>query len=145
MMKKASLFRVTCLSICFVLCLSILFTGFSEAMVLPPDNVSDEVDQLIQMVEDSEISDWKRPSQSRKATMLRKLNVVKELVLDGSFSDAYDKMLHDIKPKLTGLKPDENEDSWTTRGFKQPWIISSELNEEFRVQCNIILYLLTNL
>ena len=121
----------------------ILFADFGEAMELPPENVSDEVDQLIQMVEDSEISDWKRPSQLRKAAMLKKLNVVKEQVLDGRFSDAYDKILHDIKPKLTGLKSDENEAPWATRGLKQPWVISFELNEAFRVQCNIILYLLT--
>ncbi len=131
------------MAICLVLCMPILFASFGEAMVLPPDDVSDEVDQLIQMIEDSESSDWRRSSQSRKATMLRKLNVVYKQVLDGDFSDAYDKVLHDIKPKLTGLKTDENEDPWATRRFKQPWIISSELNEEFRVQCNIILYLLT--
>ena len=142
-MRQAKLFQVMCLSICFALCLPILFANFGEAMVMPPDNVSDEVDQLIQMIEDTESSDWKRPSQLRKATMLRKLNVVREQVLDEDFSDAYDKMLHDIKSKLTGLKTDENEEPWTTRGFKQPWVISSELNEEFRIQCNIILYLLT--
>ena len=142
-MMKASMLRVTCLSICFVLCIPILFASFGEAMVFPPDNVSDEVDLLIQLIEDTESSDWNHPSRSRKATMLRKVNVVIEQILDGNFNDAYDKMLRDIKPKLTGLKTDENVEPWATRWFSRSWISSSELMEEFRIQCNIILYLLT--
>nr|MDO8085426.1 hypothetical protein [Candidatus Sigynarchaeum springense] len=39
-----------------------------------------------------------------------------ELLDGGDFASAYDKLLHDIKPKLTGLKTDENGVPWGT-----PW------------------------
>ncbi len=143
MMKKASSFRVLCLSICFALFLPLLFAGFGETATVPPEDVLDEIDQLIQMVEDTERDDWKWSSRLRKAIMLKKLNVVREQIQDVNFGDAYDKMLHDIKPKLTGLKTDENEDPWAKRRFKRSWISSPDLKVEFRIQCNIVLYLLT--
>ncbi len=45
-------------------------------------------------------------------------------------------MLHDIKPKLTGLKTDENEVPWGNLG---PWIVSEELNDVFKLECNDLL------
>ncbi|MFX1325653.1 MAG: hypothetical protein ACFE8N_11900 [Promethearchaeota archaeon] len=41
--------------------------------------------------------------------MSNKLNELQDMISENSFEEAYDKLLHDIKPKLTGLKTDENE------------------------------------
>jgi len=51
----------------------------------------------------------------------------------------YEDLLHDIKPKLTGLKTDENEEPWGNGVFKKPWVICPELQETFQVSCNVIL------
>ena len=53
--------------------------------------------------------------------------------------EAYDKLLYDIKPKLTGLKTDENENLWGNGVFTNPWVNSLELQEILRVSCNEIL------
>ena len=45
-------------------------------------------------------------------------------------------MLHDIKPKLSALKTDENEEAWGNGEFKNPWVVIEELNEMFRLVCN---------
>ena len=55
------------------------------------------------------------------------------------FFDAYNKLLHDVKPKLTGLKTNENEEPWGNGVFKNPWVSDAGLNEEFRTDCNEIL------
>ena len=52
---------------------------------------------------------------------------------------AYNKLLHDLKPKLTGLKTDETEHIWGNGVFKNPWIIDSNIQESLRLQCNEIM------
>jgi hypothetical protein len=121
-------------------------SAVSAAVVTP--NVSEEIDQLIDMIEESSKKDWKRPGWLRKYIMIRKVTRVKAMVDDGNFTDAYDKMLHNIKPKLTGLKTDENEDPWTQNNCRfrwwwwRSWVKSSELKEEFRLKCNRIMTML---
>ena len=51
----------------------------------------------------------------------------------------YNKLLHDIKPRLTGLKTDENENPWGNGVFINPWVIDKIKQEVFRVECNAIL------
>lgn len=75
-------------------------------------------------------------------TSAMRVDYVAELVSSasiGNYTEAYDKLLHDIKPKLTGLKTNENEDSWGNGAFSNPWITCEELQEEFREVCNQIL------
>ena len=65
-----------------------------------------------------------------------KLNELKEIISSNYFNDAYNKLLHDIKPKLTGLKTEENENIWGNGVFNNPWVTCAELQEELRLDCN---------
>lgn len=85
---------------------------------------------------------WRKPSSQRKNTIISKLSSLQELISQWRFEEAYSKMLHDIKPKLTALKTNENEESWGNGVFKQAWVVCEDLREEFRVDCNFILNLL---
>lgn len=71
--------------------------------------------------------------------MNNKINELKEFISSIDFEYAYNKIFHDIKLKLTGLKTDEYENPWGNGAFNNPWVISSDLNEEFRLNCNQIL------
>ena len=102
------------------------------------------IDDLIDKIQDSNDDCWRKKASNRKNTMINKLNELKELVSSNNFEDAYNKLLHDIKPKLTGLKTDENEDPWGNEEFENPWVVCDELNEEFRIDCNEILSLIEN-
>ena len=52
------------------------------------------------------------------------------------FFDAYHKLLHNINPKLTGLKEDEYSNSWGKRIFKKPWMEDSYWLEVFNSNGN---------
>ncbi|MGB5912593.1 MAG: hypothetical protein WBH31_15480 [Promethearchaeia archaeon] len=96
-----------------------------------------EINQLIEKILESPDDHWQK--KNSKSTMCNKLNELKYLILSHNFEEAYDKLLHDIKPKLTGLKTDENEEPWDGGVFKNPWVINNILQEEFRLDCNEIL------
>ena len=98
-----------------------------------------EIDQLIDNVDLSSEDCWRNPELNRKVTMVEKLAELEVLVSNDELSDAYDKLLHDIKPKLTGLKTDENEDPWGNGVFNNPWVICEDLQEKFRIDSNDIL------
>ncbi len=98
-----------------------------------------EINQLIKKIQRSSDECWRNPANNRKLTMNNKINELKEFISSIDFEDAYNKIFHDIKPKLTGLKTDEYENPWENRVFNNPWVICSELNEEFRLNCNQIL------
>jgi len=103
------------------------------------DFIIQSIDQVIEKIQASSDDCWKKPASNRKDTMIKKLTVLRELVSYINLEDAYEKLLHDIKPKLTGLKTDENEDPWGNGEFKNPWVICADLNEEFMSDCNEIL------
>ncbi len=90
------------------------------------------IDQLIEKIQTSADECWRKPAINRKNTMIIKINGL-------NLEDLYDKVLHDIKPKLTGLKTDENEDAWGNGVYNNPWVICPELQGEFRLLCNDIL------
>jgi len=102
-----------------------------------------EVDQLNEAVQLSPDECWSGPVVQRKSAMSNKLIELKEFIgyeiFEGKYADAYDKLLHDIKPKLTGLKTDENEIPWSNGLFKNPWVICPALQETFRMKSNQIL------
>ncbi len=109
-----------------------------EPEIVEPDVISiidDLINKIIQTPEDC----WRKPAQNRKDTMINKLTSLKELILQDYLEEAYNKTLHDIKPKLTALKTDENEEPWGNGTFKQAWLVCEDLREEFRVDCNTIL------
>ncbi|MCK4779218.1 MAG: hypothetical protein KAT57_03475 [Candidatus Lokiarchaeota archaeon] len=97
------------------------------------------IDQLIEKIQASSDECWRKPANNRKNTMINKLNGLKDLVSDDNLEDVYNKLLHEIKPKLTGLKTDENEEAWGNGVFKNPWVICPTLQEELRLICNDIL------
>ena len=102
-------------------------------------NIESLIDQLIEKIQASADECWRKPAINRKSTMINKLNGLINLISESNLEDLYDKVLHDIKPKLTGLKTDENEDPWGNGVFKNPWVICPDLQEEFRLLCNDIL------
>ncbi|MFX1502690.1 MAG: hypothetical protein ACFFDH_17145 [Promethearchaeota archaeon] len=97
------------------------------------------IDQLIEKIQVSADECWRDPVNNRKDAMINKLNALKNFLSENNLGDLYDKLLHDIKPKLTGLKTDENEDPWGNGVFNNPWVICPDLQEEFRILCNEIL------
>ncbi len=93
--------------------------------------------ELLQTIEDSPEDSWVKPQSNRKATMNSKICALFNLIENEQYEEAYDKFLHDIKPKLTGLKTDE--EPWANGVFNNPWVISPILQEELRNICNTIL------
>ena len=84
-----------------------------------------DLSALVAMLDATDISSWRKPCE--KQTMLEKIGVVRELLDEGNYRSTYDMLLHDIKPKLTGLKTDENGVPWGNGVFKHPWIVDSTL------------------
>ena len=82
-----------------------------------------EIDQFILSIQESPDELWGDPVEQRKDAMTNKLNALKELVLSDVFEAAYSKLLHDIKPLLTGLKTDENNMDWGNGILKNAWVI----------------------
>lgn len=103
------------------------------------DNIISMIDDLIERILESPIECWKNQANQTKNTMINKLTSLKGLINQENFDEAYDKMLYDIKPKLTALKTDENEEPWGNGTFKQAWVLCEDLREEFRILCNNIL------
>lgn len=123
-----------------LLCVSILSTNFFAIPVeTSPTDVNNQIDLLKEKI--IAISDecWKKPVENRKDAMNKKLSVLQELIWEENYSEAYNKLLHDIKPKLTGLKTDESEEAWDKGVFKNPWSQCPILQEELRIICNMIL------
>jgi len=98
-----------------------------------------EIEQLINKIKSSKCDCWRKPCCNRKKTMVNKLLELQDLFKSDKFDCAFKKLLHDIKPKLTGLKTDQNEEPWANGVFNNPWIICDQLKEEFRIACNNIL------
>ena len=97
--------------------------------------INDLIEKIIASPEDC----WRKPAHNRKNTMINKLTSLKYLISQELFEEAYNKMLHDIKPKLTALKTDENEEPWGNGTFKQAWVVCESLRDDFLVDCNTIL------
>lgn len=96
-----------------------------------------EINELSTKIQDSPDSSWK--NNHLKNAMKEKLDELLLLIEDENYLDAYDKVLHDIKPLLTGLKTDENEVPWDGGVFKHPWVIDVNLQLIFKEDCNMIL------
>lgn len=109
-------------------------TATSTVEILPvASDIDDLIDALIEKITDSPEECWGQ--KNHKATMINKVTELKEMNLE----DAYDKLLHDIKPKLTGLKEDENGNQFGNGIFKNPWVTCETLQEEFEQDCNELL------
>lgn len=106
-------------------------------------DVISKIDDLIEKIINSPEDCWRKPAQNRKNTLINKLTSLQELILQELFEEAYNKMLHDIKPKLTALKTDEDEIPWGNGTFKQAWVVCEYLRDEFQDDCNAILELIS--
>ena len=115
----------------------------SIATIVEP-TIYELIDDLITKIQDLLDECWRKPASNRKNTMINKLTTLKDMVSLNNLEGAYDKLLHDIKPKLTGLKTDENEEEWGNGTFKNPWVICGDYNLDFQIDCNEILSLLKN-
>lgn len=105
-----------------------------------PDVVgATKIELLIEYINETLDECWRKPAQNRKNTMINKLTSLQELILQELFEEAYNKMLHDIKPKLTALKTDEDEIPWGNGTFKQAWVVCQHIRDDFQVACNAIL------
>ncbi len=99
----------------------------------------DLVDAGIAMVWASSDTDWRKPAANRQAEMVVKLSGLRAMLESGNYSDAYDVLLHDIKPKLTGLKTDKHEVPWGNGVFNNPWVTGTALQGQFRMWANNLL------
>ena len=82
---------------------------------------------------------WRNPVDSHKKALDEKLTALTHMFDTLNFLDAYNKMLHDIKPKLTGLKTDENGNPWGNGVFNNPWVENQDFQEELWNECNELL------
>lgn len=62
---------------------------------------------------------------------IEKIDEAIALCQNGEYLECYDKVLQDIKPKLTGLKVDEIGNTFGNGIFKNPWVIDPNLQQKF--------------
>ena len=91
------------------------------------DPVISEINWLMEKILSTPEDCWRKPNYQRKNTIISKLSSLQELISQWNFEEAYSKMLHEFKPKLSALKTDENEESWGNSVFKQAWVICEDL------------------
>ncbi len=102
------------------------------------------IDAGIARIQSSIDADWRNPGDNRKAEMVTKLGNLRALVEAGQNAKAYEVLLHDVKPKLTGLKTDEDDVAWGNGVFNNPWVETPALQEEFRLWANALAHGLSN-
>ncbi|MFX1506809.1 MAG: hypothetical protein ACFFDC_11965 [Promethearchaeota archaeon] len=101
--------------------LSSQFGSFIITFEEMKDFLTWEIEQLIVAVIESPDEQWGDPTENRKAAVVNKLTELAILVNSMNFLEAYDKLLHDIKPILTGLKVDETGLEFGNGTFKNAW------------------------
>lgn len=93
--------------------------SFSVTFQLTEQDIVDwadaELEELITMC--SECNCWQK--KNYQATMINKINEVIALKESGQYAEAYSKLIHDVSPKLTGMKVNGNPD------FKNAWVCES--------------------
>ncbi len=97
-----------------------------------------EVEELRKFIMSSPDCWWSH--KNRRSTMLNKIDALQNKINNNEFSCAYSSLLHDIKPKLTGLKMDENGAIWGGLFYQNPWIINPGAQFQFCIQCDQILH-----
>ena len=89
-----------------------------------------DLSTLATMLNATSNSSWSKPWEMRK--MVDEIGMVCKLFDAGYYALAYNMLLHDIKPKLTGLKTDENGTRWGNGVFKNPWIVDLAMRLKLR-------------
>ena len=94
------------------------------------------------IIDSSDNTDWNKVNY--KKTFTNKLNALIKQVIKGEYEEAYEKLLFDIKPKLTGLRVDEWQIVWSDCGaFEQAWTEDPSLNSAFEYEINPTLWALS--
>lgn len=106
--------------------------------------ICEDLEDLKQMVIDSDDGAWRHPAENRKNAMVQKIDEAIALCQTGEYAECYDKLLHDIKPKLTGLKEDEEGNPFGNGVFNNPWVEDPALQDDFEDIINPILQALKN-
>ena len=106
--------------------------------VIVNESTSD-IDQFKLNIQASPNECWKKPAENRKNTICNKLTELQQLIIEENFEEAYNKLLHDIKPKLTGLKQNEHGEPWGNGVYEKAWVTYDELRVTFEEECNLIL------
>ncbi len=114
-----------------------------------PDNIDDDLgiqcgdgNHLRDKIRNCSDGSWVKSSWCRRLSMIIKVKNLFLLIKSEKYEEAYDLLLYDIKPKLTGLETDENEEPWDDGIYEDPWIQSPALQELFRLKCNRVLLFL---
>jgi len=98
-----------------------------------------DINQFKENIQASPDECWKKPAENRKNIICNKLTELQQLITEEQFEEAYDKLLHDIKPKLTELKENEYGEQWGNGVNKKPWVICSDLQATYGEDCDSIL------
>ncbi len=112
------------------------FITFGKATT---DDFTFTIEEFKETIRNSPEDSWKKPAQNRKSTICNKLTELQQLIEEENFKEAYNKLLHDIKPKLTGLKQDEHGIPWGNGVYDQAWVTCSNLRANFIIECDLIL------
>ncbi|MFW9822524.1 MAG: hypothetical protein ACFFE4_06295 [Candidatus Thorarchaeota archaeon] len=79
---------------------------------------------------------------SRRNAMVRRITALIDTMAESGpefYGEAYDRLLREIKPKLTGLKTNEEEIPWDGGIYNDPWIIIELYQEILQYTCNQLL------
>ncbi|MHA1795585.1 MAG: hypothetical protein ACTSUK_05700, partial [Promethearchaeota archaeon] len=118
---------------------STYYSSFETSLQEIKDYVIWEISELKTTIEESNNEYWGHPGYLRKKAIDHHLSALQKIISIENFDDAYQKLLHDIKPKLTGLKTNENEEPWGNGCFLNPWVNNPQFQEILRLECNNLL------
>jgi len=103
-------------------------------------SVAQQLDQLRSTILQLPATAFDKNTAQRKTALSNQLKDLINLVNTSEYRTTYDTLVHDLKPKLTGLKTDENELPWGNGLLKNPWVIDPTVQSTLRTQCNQILF-----
>nr|MDO8112626.1 hypothetical protein [Candidatus Sigynarchaeota archaeon] len=104
------------------------------------DLVLDEIATIEYMIAHAPANYWRNANNCN--AMLNKVEELIALVTNCQFQEAYNKLLNDIKPKITGLTDNENGVVFGNGIFKNAWILDGSLRQEFEVHIDAVLWAL---
>jgi len=103
-----------------------------------PDFIIQQLELLSATIMQLNAAAFDKNPRHRKSALIHKIQkVIRTVEIEGYW--AYDELLHDIKPKLTGLKTTEKELPWNHGIYKHPWVIDPPIQALLRAQCNKLL------
>ena len=114
-------------------------SGFSIFIILEinRDTLLWDIDQIIDKIQKTPSNCWN--NKNNQKPMINKLIELKDDVYAYNLGEVYNKLLHDIIPKLTGLKNNEEGIPWGNGVFTNPWITCQNLRDDFKLDFNTLL------